>query len=287
MGFLFLGFLKDGQIKEEILVEKTHYRLGVVVFSSLLLFVSMPLFASVLDDRIEVTIKKTYVFKTFLKNDDITIRSKDGIVTLTGTVSEDSKKTLAWETIANLPGVISVNNELEDKFSAPAEDTDEWVISNVKSILLFHRNVNAEETEVLAKDGTVTLRGEAESLAQKDLETEYAKDVRGVKDVQNEMSVSVSVMRRGESTLDQKVNAIDESIDDASITALVKTILLYHRSTSALHTTVHTSDGLVYLGGKAQNAAEEDLATKYISKVHGVKRVVNNMTIEDTHPEIN
>ena len=84
-----------------------------------------------------------------------------------------------------------------------------------------------------------------------------------------------------------RVNAIDESIDDASITALVKTILLYHRSTSALHTTVHTSDGLVYLGGKAQNAAEEDLATKYISKVHGVKRVVNNMTIEDTHPEIN
>jgi osmotically-inducible protein OsmY len=73
---------------------------------------------------------------------------------------------------------------------------------------------------------------------------------------------------------------VGESIDDASITALVKTTLLYHRSTSVLNTTVETKDGVVTLGGKARNAAEKDLAAKIVSDVWGVKKVINNMTVE-------
>ena len=45
-------------------------------------------------------------------------------------------------------------------------------------------------TEVNTKDGIVTLKGDADNQAQKDLTTEYAKDVEGVKDVKNEMTVS-------------------------------------------------------------------------------------------------
>jgi len=85
----------------------------------------------------------------------------------------------------------------------------------------------------------------------------------------------------------EKMDAIGESIDDASITALVKTTLLYHRSTSALNTTVETEKGVVKLGGKAKNPAEKDLATKLISDVHGVKRVVNNMTVAKTKSKTN
>ena len=55
--------------------------------------------------------------------------------------------------------------------------------------------------------------------------------------------------------------------------------LLYHRSTSALKTTVETKEGVVNLGGNAKNAAEKDLATKLVSDVHGVKQVVNNMIV--------
>jgi len=52
----------------------------------------------------------------------------------------------------------------------------------VKTVLLFHRNVSAM-TEVNTKGGIVTLQGNATSQAQKDLTTEYVKDVEGVKDV--------------------------------------------------------------------------------------------------------
>ena len=57
-----------------------------------LLVISVPVHASKTDDRIESSAKKSYVFKTYLKNDDIKIQSKDGAVTLTGTVSEESHK---------------------------------------------------------------------------------------------------------------------------------------------------------------------------------------------------
>jgi osmotically-inducible protein OsmY len=260
-------------------MKKSLFCLSLVTVASLLL-INVNLFASDTDDRIESSAKKTYVFKTYLKGDDIKIKSTDGVVALTGTVAEESHKSLARETVVNLPGVKSVDNKLAVKGEVPAEHTDAWLITKVKTTLLFHRSVSATGTEVLAKDGTITLRGKADSAAQKDLTTEYAKDVEGVKYVKNEMTVLTAVTKPGEKTTGEKVDAMTESVDDASITALVKTTLLYHRSTSALNTTVETKEGVVTLVGKAKNAAEKDLATKLVSDVHGVKKVVNNMTVQ-------
>ena len=143
-------------------------------------------------------------------------------------------------------------------------------------MLLFHRNVSAM-TEVNTKDGIVTLRGDAASQAQKDLTTEYAKDVDGVKDVKNEMVVSAPSKKTQPA---KKTQSAGDKIDDASITGLAKMTLLYHRSTSALNTSVTTKNGVVTLTGKAKNAAEKDLATKYVKDVNGVKSVNNQMTIE-------
>jgi osmotically-inducible protein OsmY len=225
-----------------------------------------------MDNRIESSAKKSYVFKHYLKDDDIKIQSTDGAVTLTGTVSEESHKSLAQETVAGLPGVKSVDNKLEVKGERPAENSDAWLTAKVKTMLLFHKNVSAM-TEVNTRDGIVTLRGEATSQAQKDLTTEYAKDVEGVKDVNNEMTVTKT---------SKKTRTVGEKIDDASITAQVKMTLLYHRSTSALiyNTSVTTKKGVVTLSGKAKNAAQKDLATKFANDVNGVKSVKNLMTIE-------
>ena len=129
-------------------------------------------------------------------------------------------------------------------------------------------------TEVITKDGIVTLRGDADNQAQKDLTTEYAKDVDGVRDVNNEMTVS--------KTSDKTSDTLGEMIDDASITAQVKMALLFHRSTSALNTKVETTHGAVTLSGKAGNAAEKDLVSKLVNDVKGVKSVMNQMTIEES-----
>lgn len=128
-------------------------------------------------------------------------------------------------------------------------------------------------TEVSTKDGNVILRGQADNQAQKDLTTEYVKDIEGVKDVNNEMTVPKT----------SKVTpTVGETIDDASITAQVKMTLLFHRSTSAVNTKVDTNKGVVMLGGKAKNMAEKDLVTKLVEDVKGVKSVNNQMAVEES-----
>ena len=250
---------------------KTIYRLVVMMMVvAVMLMLNMPVQASQMDNRIESSAKNSYVFKTYLQADDIKVQSEDGAVTLTGTVSEESHKSLAEETVADLPGVKSVDNKLEVKGESPAPMSDAWITAKVKTIFLFHKNVSAM-TEVSTKDGIVTLRGKANNEAQKDLTTEYAKDVEGVKGVNNEMTGG---------TIAKKKRTVGEKIDDASITAQVKMTLLYHRSTSALNTSVKTKRGVVTLSGNADSAAEKDLASKYANDVNGVKGVNNRMTIK-------
>ena len=250
---------------------KTIYSLSLMVAAVALLVISAPVHASKTDDRIESSARKSYVFKTYLKEDDIKIQSKNGAVTLTGIVSEEYHKSVAQETMAGLPGVKSVDNRLEIKGAPPTANSDAWLRDKVKVTLLFHRSVSAAKTEVDVKDGIVTLRGNAASQAQKELTTEYAKDVEGVNNVNNEMTVSQTSKKTPQTT--------GEKVDDASITAQVKMALLLHRSTSALNTTVATKRGVVTVGGKARNAAEKDLVTKLVKDVNGVKSVKNRMTV--------
>jgi len=250
--------------------KKTKYSVALMVAAVVLLVISVPVHASKMDNSIESSAKKSYVFKTYLKSDDIKVQSKDGVVVLTGTVSEEHHKSLAQETVADLPGVKSVDNRLEVKGERPGEKSDAWISTKVKTTLLFHRSVSAA-TEVNTKDGIVTLKGGADNQAQKDLTTEYARDVEGVKDVKNEMTVSKS--------LETNIAAVGEKIDDVSITAQVKMSMLFHRSTRVLKTHVETDNGAVTLTGTVKNLAEKDLVTKLVNDINGVTSVVNNMTI--------
>jgi hyperosmotically inducible protein len=223
-------------------------------------------------DRIESSAKKSYVFVTYLKGDDIKIKvTNDSIVTLTGTVAEWSHRSLAEETVAGLPGVRRVDNKLETKGGQPAENSDVWLGVKVKTTLMFHRNVSGFNTDVAVKEGVITLRGKASSEAQKELTTEYARDVEGVKSVKNDLIVE----KPGKTNVEK----VSEYIDDASITSQVKLALLFHRSTSVLKTKVETKDGIVTINGMARNGAEKDLVGKLVSDINGVKTVKNEMTI--------
>ena len=231
---------------------------------------SLPLLAASADDsRIVSAAKKSYVYRTYLSDDDIKIQSKDGAVILTGEVANRSHKSMAADTVEDLPGVKSVDNQL--KVKSANEHSDGWIEVKVKSALLYRRSVSGTKTSVAVKDGIVTLTGEASNQAQKDLTEEYAKDIEGVKAVKNELKVSVAPPAR----------TVGEVIDDASITAQIKSALLTHRSTGAIKTKVKTRDGVVTVSGEAKNPAEKDLVTKLVTDIKGVNSVVNNMEVKE------
>lgn len=249
-----------------------RYSLPLMFAATMLLGACTPMRGSDTDSRIEDSARKTYVYRTHLRADDIRIEAKDGIVTLTGTVAEESHKTLAQDTVEGLPGVKRVENRLEVTGEKAEENSDSWIGAKVKTSLWFHRSVSSQ-TEVDVKDGLVTLNGTASSQAQKDLTTEYARDVEGVKRVSNEMTVDQDGSAKDAET-------IGEMIDDASITAQVKLALASHRSTSALRTKTETRNGVVTLSGEATSQAEKDLVSKLTRDINGVKSVNNNMTVK-------
>jgi len=252
--------------------KKLQYLLAGVTAAAVMFVASAPSRASETDERIEASFKNAYVSRVYLKDDAVKAESKNGVVTLTGTVANESNKILAEETAASLPGVERVDNKLATKAEAAAKNSDAWIGGKVKLALLFHRNVNAVKTDVDVKVGVVTLKGAASSQAQKELTTEYARDVDGVVEVRNEMTVAGAP--------EKAERPVGEKIDDASITAQVKMTLFTHRSTSAVKTKVVTRNGEVTLSGSAKNAAEKSLVTKLVEDVHGVSGVKNEMTVE-------
>jgi len=242
------------------------------IITALLLSLGVTARAANLDNRIIFSARQSYVFKVYLGGDDIKIESKDGAVTLTGLISEEFHKPLAEVTMTDIQGVKSVDNRLEVRGSSPTANSDAWLRDKVKATLLFHSSVRTGTSEVDVKDGIVTLRGGAATQAQLELTSEYAKDVDGVKDVKNEMTVGAIIEKTPRTT--------GEKIDDVSVAALVRMALVLHHSTSGVYTTVATRHGVVTIGGRAKNAAQKDLVTKLVKDVNGVKSVKNLMTIE-------
>lgn len=239
---------------------------------ALLAFIATPiaLFASSADDRkIEDAAKNSYNYRSVLDN-HVTAKAKDGVVTLTGTVQDKDDRSLAADTVENLPGVVSVNNEINVKAMHP-EKSDAWMALKIRSRLLAKGNVSATSTKVSVTNGDVLLTGTADDLAQKELTAAYAKDIDGVKSVKNEIVVKEKAS--GAAT-------VGEKIDDASITSQVKYALLTHKSTSALKTKVVTTDGVVRVTGDAKSDAEKSLVTKLAEGVRGTKSVTNDMSVK-------
>jgi hyperosmotically inducible periplasmic protein len=251
---------------------KAVYSFTLAAVAAALFLTVLPLRASDADDQMESSFKNTYVYKTYLHDDAIKVEAKTGVVTLTGTVANEYHKTLAQDTVAGMPGVTRVDNQLATKAEVAADKADTWIERKLTFALLFHRHVNASKTTIAVKDGVVTLRGEASSMAQKELTAEYAMDIEGVKDVKNEMTVAGKP--------ESADRTVDEKIDDASITAQVKMALLTHHSTSAINTSVQTRNGEVTLGGIAKNDAEKALVGKLVADIKGVISVKNQMTIK-------
>ena len=222
-----------------------------------------------IDRQIEDSAKASYNYRTVLDN-HVTVKAEDGIVTLTGTVQDKDDSALAVDTVENLPGVTSVKNEIKVEPTYP-EKSDGWMALKIRGLLLVKANVSAATTTVDVKDCVVTLGGTADNMAQKELTEIYAKEIDGVKSVQNNIVINKTVAPK---------ETIGEKIDDASITSQVKFALFTHKSTSALKTKVVTSDGVVLITGEAASDAEKSLVTKLASSIRGVNSVSNKMIVK-------
>ena len=137
---------------------------------------------------------------------DINTDVKNGNVVLTGKVENSVDKKLAEELVANIDGVTSVDNKLtvvsdkdmEGDISDDMEDTvdegtseltDAKIATVIKTRLLMDTDISGFDIDVDVENGVVTLTGDVDSDAERDLAVEIAKNASDVKDVESNLRV--------------------------------------------------------------------------------------------------
>ncbi|AXX88883.1 BON domain-containing protein [Arcobacter suis] len=154
--------------------------------------------------------------------------------------------------------------------STIGEKIDDTVITTqVKMALMKDSSTATLGADVTTTNGVVLLQGTVQDNSERDMTTKVGASVQGVKSVQNEMKV-----------ITEQTSTVGERLEDTAITTKVKMALTLHASTGALRTTVTTTDSVVTVGGKAKNKAEKELVSKIVEDVKGVRKVINNMTVE-------
>lgn len=156
-------------------------------------------FGEVVDDAtLTATVKSKLLWSKNTEGLDMDVDTKKGAVTLRGGAESDAAKALAGRMAENTRGVTSVDNRLivnsskamsrKDKGAEAGKDasqavSDSWITTKVKSTYLSSRSLDGGGINVDTSKGNVTLTGTVASGEQRDLATELAQNIRGVKKV--------------------------------------------------------------------------------------------------------
>ncbi len=156
------------------------------------------------DAWIDGKVESALLVNRHLNNFTIDTDVKANKVYLTGTVKSDVDKELATEIAKSIKGVVDVENKLvvkedvEMKKSAYKEgDERSWgtwyddatITAAVKSKFLWSGEVDGLDINVDTMNGEVSLKGEADSAANKDLAEKLAQNTDGVRKVHNHLTV--------------------------------------------------------------------------------------------------
>ena len=152
--------------------------------------------------------------------------------------------------------------------SAGEQIDDSAITAKVKTELVRDPATSAYRIEVETFRGEVQLNGFVPSDAMKSEATRVARNVKGVKHVENNLRVGEGSRTAG------------EVVDDTVITAKVKTALAADSTVAAHEVNVQTREGVVQLAGFVDNSAQKQQATEVARRIAGVKQVDNQLEVK-------
>ena len=153
---------------------------------------------------------------------------------------------------------------------------DTVLTAKIKSGMAIDSTVKASQIEVSTKDKVVTLTGNLNSQAEKDRALEIARSTSGVASVVDMLAVRTSA-ESGEAPSPDRT--VGEHIDDAMITAAVKSRLLNDPQVKGLKIDVDTREGVVFLTGSVGTPQESARAVEIARTTEHVLDVKPNLTV--------
>jgi hyperosmotically inducible periplasmic protein len=282
------AFAGDAEEKANASAEKSERMVGQVID----------------DATITASVKTKLLADERTKGFDINVDTHKGKVTLRGGAGSVASKMAATKLAHSAEGVLSVDNMLvvaavgtearkaantataSGKVREGMSETgevinDAWITTKVKAKLLADERTKGFDINVDTLNGNVTLRGGADSVANKMAATKLAHSADGVISVDNQLVVAAegTEARQAANTATASGEVRDglsdtgEVINDAWITTKVKTKLLADENVAGNKITVKTKDNVVHLVGVVESSEERAAAIRIAERTEGVRDV--------------
>ena len=164
--------------------------------------------------------------------------------------------------IKNLPALIVI---IASPIALFASSTVDRKIEEAAKASYNYRTVLEDHVKVKANDGVVTLTGTVQDKDDRDLAADTVENLPGVTSVKNEITIQSTYPEHSDSWMAFKI----------------RSRLLVKANVSAATTTVAVQDGVVTLGGTADNLAQKELTAVYAKEIDWVKSVKNEIVVKD------
>ncbi|HKQ98623.1 MAG TPA: BON domain-containing protein [Candidatus Polarisedimenticolia bacterium] len=153
---------------------------------------------------------------------------------------------------------------------------DSVITAKVKTKLAADSSVSAAQIEVSTEKHVVTLTGNINSIDEKERALEIARKTQGVAQV-----VDMLAVRTGAESGDapDPSRTLGEHIDDATISAAVKTRLLGDPTVKGSTIDVDVREGVVFLTGSVRSQEESDRAVELARTTEHVRDVKPNIVV--------
>ena len=164
---------------------------------------------AVTDGWLTLKVHSQFILEDTLENSDIDVDTKNGVVTLNGTVASAAGKTRAVAIAKATDGVTKVTDNLKvvasDKSAATRDATkntvgtagksmtDGWIKSKIAAQYVTEDSLDNSDIDIDVTRGAVVLKGAVRTAAAKERAAAIAKATDGVTGVTNNLKVNASV----------------------------------------------------------------------------------------------
>jgi len=125
----------------------------------------------------------------------------------------------------------------------------------------------ATKIKKTVNNGSVLFTGSVDTIEEKVLATKLAWEIKGVREVVNELQVTQDTSLR-------------DTAKDLAATAQLRAALIGDSNVSSLNFSIDVVNGIVYLAGVASNEMEKERVIAHAQELRFAKKVVNYIILE-------
>lgn len=214
------------------------------------------------DSQLQQDVIAELKWEPLLREAEIGVSAKDGVITLTGTVDGYAKKSEAEDAVKKVAGVKAVVEKIDVKYpSSWAKKDDGDIATEIVSAFKWNWEVPSEKVKARVEKGRVTLEGEVEWNYQSDAAREAVKSLLGVIGVTNNIKIK-------------------SRTEDAIETADIQSALKRNSSVSDKDIRVTVSGHKATLTGTVDSWYQKEEAGRIAWNAPGVWNVGNELRVE-------